>query len=131
MEHGPATLLGRQFLQPRPTAPGLPYTCRPFLLPSGGLVNIGDDSILTLTDDTVFQPPCPTIAVPQPTDLLNTGYDISILDKEKPFSESLDPQIYAISAVTIVSYMLVIILFITPRTFYVGGVGGGVSRLGR
>ena len=132
MEHGPPRLLGRQFLvQPRPTTTGLPHTCRPFLLPSGGLVNIGGNSILTLTNEAIFQPPCPTIVPSQPVDPLDTSFDISILDKEKPFSESLDPQIYAISAVTIVSYMLVIILFITPRTFYVGGAGGGVSILGR
>jgi hypothetical protein len=32
---------------------------------------------------------------------------------------------------TVVSYVLVIILFITPRTFYIGGPGGGGNFLGR
>ena len=52
------------------------------------------------------------------------------MNQQDPFYTSTNPLIYAISAVTIVSYMLVIILFATPRTFYVGGVGGGVSLLG-
>ena len=132
MEHDPESLYARGlFENPAPTSTQLPHTCRPFLLPSGGLVNLGSNDILTLDNDAVFQPPCRTVEVPQPTDPLDADFHVSVLGKERPFSSSLDPQIYAIAAVTIVSYMLVIILFITPRTFYVGGAGGGVSILGR
>ena len=132
MEHAAAPIYARAlFDSPAPTTTQVPHTCRPFVLPSGGLLNLGNNDILTLVNDAVFQPPCPTFEVSQPTDPLNSSFNISVYGKEKPFSSSLDPQIYAISAVTIVSYMLVIILFITPRTFYVGGAGGGVNALGR
>lgn len=60
-----------------------------------------------------------------------SGVDLSVFNTQDPFYMSVDPQIYAIAAVTIVSYMLVVILFITPRTYYVAGVGGGVSFSGR
>ena len=49
----------------------------------------------------------------------------SILSLRDPFYASTSPQIYAIATATVISYMLVIMLFITPRTFFVGGVGGG------
>jgi hypothetical protein len=41
------------------------------------------------------------------------------------------PQVYATGAATVLAWMLVIMLLITPRTFFVGGVGGGVGLLGR
>lgn len=41
------------------------------------------------------------------------------------------PQIFAISAATVISYFLVILIFITPRTFFVGGPGGGAGFLTR
>ncbi|KAL9101403.1 MAG: hypothetical protein Q9163_003338 [Psora crenata] len=116
---------------PSPTTTSLPHTCSPFRLRSGGVLNLGRNNIVTLTNDAVFQPGCPSVDVPQPVDPLQADADFSILDRREPFYSSTGPQIYAISAVTIVSYMLVIILFITPRTFYIGGPGGGVSILGR
>ncbi|KAG8530470.1 uncharacterized protein KY384_004973 [Bacidia gigantensis] len=66
-----------------------------------------------------------------PLDPIQNYSEVAVYDERDPFYTSTNPQIYAISAATIVSYMLVIILFITPRTFYVGGVGGGISLLGR
>ncbi|KAL9635031.1 MAG: hypothetical protein Q9164_003725 [Protoblastenia rupestris] len=132
MEAAPTPLLRRQiWANPSPTTTSLPHTCSPFRLPSGGLVNLGDDNIITLAHDAVFQPSCPSITIPQPLNPLQSGLSLSVLDRQEPFYSSTNPQIYAISAVTIVSYMLVIILFITPQTFYIGGAGGGVSLLGR
>lgn len=55
----------------------------------------------------------------------------SVLDSKDPFYSSTTPQLYAIGCATVVSYLLVIILFITPRTFYVGGPAGGANFLGR
>jgi hypothetical protein len=54
-----------------------------------------------------------------------------MLDTRDPFYASVTPQLYAIGCATVVSYLLVIILLITPRTFYVGGPGGGANFLGR
>lgn len=97
-------------------------------LPSGGMLNIGNDSIITLVQDALYQPACndhPNL------NLSASGYNISNVNDQDPFYASTLPQIYAIAAATIVSYMLLIILFITPRTFFVGGAGGGGGFLGR
>lgn len=55
----------------------------------------------------------------------------AILDTRDPFYSSVTPQLYAIGCATVVSYVLVIILLITPRTFFIGGPGGGANFLGR
>lgn len=109
----------------------MPHTCTPFRLSSGGLINIGSGTIITLTQDAAFQPGCPGTSVPQPIDPLETGVDLSVLDGQDPFYSSTNPQLYAIASATIVSYMLLVILFITPRTFFVGGAGGGGGFLGQ
>lgn len=126
------TLCRRQiWVDPEPTTTALPHSCTPYLLHSGGILNLGNNQLLTLSNEAVFQPACPTVSVPQPIDPLKSGVDLSVFNTQDPFYMSVDPQIYAIAAVTIVSYMLVVILFITPRTYYVAGVGGGVSFSGR
>lgn len=122
----PAILVARQiWADPTTTSGKLPHSCTPYRLPSGGAINIGQGHIITLTQDAGFQPMCPGMPVPPPIDPLQPGVDLAVLDSQDPFYSSTNPQIYAIAAVTIVSYMLLIILFITPRTFFVGGVGGG------
>lgn len=80
---------------------------------------------MTLTENAVFEPVC--------TGDYSTQYThiSAILDSRDPFYSSVTPQLYAIGCATVVSYVLVIILFITPRTFYVGGPGGGANFLGR
>ena len=124
-------IIARQiWVEPTPTSGALPHTCTPFRLSSGGAINIGKDTIITLTQDAVFQPPCPGFSVSPPLDPVQPGVDLSVLDNQAPWYSSTTPQIFAISAVTIVSYMLVLILFITPRTFFVGGAGGGGGFLG-
>ena len=131
MNQNPLTLSRRQiWANPSSTSKVVPHSCSPFLLPSGGLLNLGQDNIVTLGHDAVFQPHCPSITPAPPLDPMRPEVDLSVLHQQDPFYTSTNPLIYAISAVTIVSYMLVIILFATPRTFYVGGVGGGVSLLG-
>ncbi|KAL6721736.1 pH-response regulator protein palH/rim21 [Lecanora helva] len=127
-----AGLLPRQiWVDPSPTSNSLPHTCTPFRLYSGGQINVGHGNIVTLTQDAAFQPKCAETPVPSPIDLLQPGADLSGYGTREPWYASTIPQIYAISAVTIVSYMLVIILFITPRTFFVGGAGGGGGFLGQ
>lgn len=126
-----ASLVPRQFFLSSVTSSSLPPACTPNILSSGGLVNIGQNAVITLTQDAVFQPDCPGTPVPQPVDPTQPGVDLSVLNYQEPFYSSTNPQIYAIAAVTVVSYMLVIILFITPRTFFVGGAGGGGGFLGQ
>ena len=126
-----STLVPRQiWINPTTATNSLPPTCTPFVLPSGGLINIGQNTVLTLTQDAAFQPACSGTSVPQPLDPTQPGVE-SVLNYQDPFYSSTNPQIYAIAAATIVSYMLVIILFITPRTFFVGGAGGGGGFLGQ
>lgn len=124
-------LVARQiWAEPTLTSGALPHTCNPIRLPSGGAINIGQGTIITLTQDAAFQPWCSTTPVPPPIDPTQPGVDLSSLSVQEPWYSSTTPQIFAISAVTIVSYMLVVILFITPRTFFVGGPGGGGGFLG-
>ena len=94
-------------------------------------MRLGNDSILTLSQDAVFQPACSGRPATQVVNLDQLSTDSAILDAQEPFYASTSPQIYAIAATTIVSYMLVIILFITPRTFIVSGAGGTSGFLGQ
>lgn len=130
MDEDPQALSPRQiWANPTSTSTALPYTCQPYALPSGGLINMGGGTIITLTQNAGFQPACTGLTVSPPIDPQQPGVDLSVLNGQDPFYSSTNPQIYAIAAMTIVSYMLVIILFITPRTFFVGGAGGGSGFL--
>ncbi|KAI4168425.1 MAG: hypothetical protein LQ343_006434 [Gyalolechia ehrenbergii] len=115
-------LLPRQiWANPTPTSTALPRHCTPFRLTSGGLIAIGENNTFTLTEEAVFQPYCTS----EPEITLNASRLESVGNHRGPFYASTLPQMYAIAAVTVVSYLLVIMLFITPRTFFVGGLGGG------
>lgn len=48
-----------------------------------------------------------------------------------PFHASITPQAYATGAATVIAWMLVIMLIITPRTFFVGGASGKSGLMGR
>ena len=121
-------LLRRQiWATPTGTTTSLPKSCSPFRLPSGGFLNIGNSTVLTITGVAVFQPAC--------TDVPNINSTLPepgshVFDDQLPFYSSTSPQIYAVAAATVISYMLVLILFITPRTLFAGGVGGGGGFLG-
>ena len=125
---GLSRLTSRQlWANPSPTE-YIPKECRPVRLRSGGLLNIGNDTLITLAQDALFQPECSDY---QNLNVNASGFNISVVDDREPYYASTSPQIYAIAAATVVSYMLLIILFITPRTFFVGGAGGGSGFLGR
>lgn len=113
------------WVKPIPTASAVPRHCRPFRLPSGGLLDLGDNKIVTLSQNAIFQPACPSLPTLQPFTTDPLGTRTLAVDARIPFYASTPPLMYAIAAATIVSYMLVIILFITPRTFFVNGAGGG------
>ncbi|MCJ1370716.1 pH-response regulator protein palH/rim21 [Loxospora ochrophaea] len=101
--------------------------CTPFELPSNGLLTIDQTSVLTLTQNAVFQPECTSQA--SAASNASTS-DSSVIDLRDPFYASTSPQIYAIAAATVISYTLVIMLFITPRTFLLGGTPGSGGFLG-
>ncbi|KAL9612375.1 MAG: hypothetical protein Q9167_003015 [Letrouitia subvulpina] len=113
---------------PTPTTTALPRHCTPFKLPSGGYIDIGNGTVIQLAHEAVFQPECTDIPGLNSTRLAN---DSSVFQDEDPFYASTSPQMYALAAVTIVSYILVFILFITPRTFFVSGSSGGGGFLGQ
>ncbi|OLN81451.1 pH-response regulator protein palH/prr-4 [Colletotrichum chlorophyti] len=56
-----------------------------------------------------------------------TGSAIQFNDMRDPFYASIFPVCYALAATTVTAYMLVIMLFITPRSF----LDGGIVYLGR
>ncbi|KAL1628612.1 pH-response regulator protein palH/rim21 [Neofusicoccum ribis] len=99
-------------------------SCTPFALPSDGVIILGPSSTITLSADALFTPAC--TAVP------TTSRDSSdVIDMQDPFYASVAPQVYATGAATVIAWMLVIMLLITPRTFFVGGPGGRSGLLGR
>ena len=106
---------------------GLPRNIPLDLLTSiPGVLVINDTFSLTLTRDAVFEPSC-TGGV---SGIIHGFSDnATVLDWRDPFYASVSPQIYALAAATVVSYVLVIMLYITPRTFFVGGPGGGSGLL--
>lgn len=96
---------------------------RPFHIYTG-IIWLNNSYPVTLTENAVFEPVC----TGDPTDQVHIS---AVLDTRDPFYSSITPQLYAIGCATVVSYLLVIILLITPRTFYVGGPGGGANFLSR
>lgn len=109
--------------QPTTTTSARP-SCTPFLLPSNGVLTINTSFSVTITEDAYYQPACTGTAN-------NQDLPSAIINNQDPFSASVGPQLYAIGCMTVVSYLLVIILLITPRKFYVGGPGGDGNILGR
>ncbi|KAF2189064.1 PalH-domain-containing protein [Zopfia rhizophila CBS 207.26] len=105
--------------------------CVPFTLPSDGIIEISPDYTVTLTANAVFTPQC-TSSTQKITDNGDgMGGVTSIADMRDPFHASITPQAYATGAATVIAWMLVIMLLITPRTFFVGGAGGRSGLMGR
>lgn len=98
--------------------------CTPFLLPQHGYIHLNRTATFTLTQNAVFEPLC----TGEPSNVTNPS---AVLDTRDPFYSSVTPQLYAIGCATVVSYLLVIILLITPRTYYIGGPSGGANFLSR
>jgi hypothetical protein len=68
---------------------------------------------------------------PDPIISPDTTGNSSVVGFSHPFYASISPQIFALATATVISYILVILIFITPRTFYLGGPGGGGRFLSR
>ena len=104
--------------------------CTPFTLPSHGILALGPSSTVTLASDVLFTPECSQL--PDATSAWDEAHGVSsIVNVKDPFYASVTPQIYATGAVTVIAWMLVFMLLITPRTFFVGGANGGYGLLGR
>ncbi|KAF2087795.1 PalH-domain-containing protein [Saccharata proteae CBS 121410] len=100
--------------------------CTPFALPSDGIIVLGLSSTITLTADALITPACTV----DPSSIKNDDPS-DVVDMQDPFHSSVVPQVYATGAATVIAWMLVIMLLITPRTFFVGGAGGRSGLLGR
>ncbi|KAF8866728.1 PalH-domain-containing protein [Acephala macrosclerotiorum] len=87
--------------------------CTPFTLPSNGILTLGVSNVITLTSDAVFKPEC----TGSTNTILTGSSSPSYLDLRDPFYASTIPECYALAAATVIAYMLVIMLLITPRTF--------------
>ncbi|KAL6889783.1 PalH domain-containing protein [Trichoderma longibrachiatum] len=122
--------------------------CTSTWLPANGILSLdgqSDDAILTLDSDALFQAPCPTATIPTVSvavsepESTGTGGGSSLnlqdlgddgdpddsphfSDFRDPFYASSFPICYALAATTVTAYMLVIMLFITPRSFFDSGV---------
>ncbi|KAH7326427.1 PalH/RIM21-domain-containing protein [Stachybotrys elegans] len=138
------------------TLAALPTLCTAFLLPANGILTFADgSSTITLGHDAVFQAPCAPTLVPRQSEhdfsADSSGATLSqhssdgplYSDFRDPFYASTFPICYALGAATVTAYMLVIMLFITPRSFLDGGIvtlsrrsftnssSGGISIGGR
>ncbi|KAL1388040.1 PalH/RIM21-domain-containing protein [Phyllosticta capitalensis] len=107
-----------------PSASIAPALCTPFALPSDGVIILGPSSTISLTADALFTPACTAV----PTDVRE---NTDVIDMQDPFYASVTPQVYATGAATVIAWMLVIMLLITPRTFFLGGPGGRSGLMGR
>ncbi|KAK9423641.1 putative PH-response regulator protein palH/RIM21 [Seiridium unicorne] len=115
--------------------------CSSFELPANGVLTLSNGETITLAADAVFQPACTTdsvtlkpaiignnaVSIDETTSTTTGTSDPQFSDFRDPFYASTFPQCYALAATTIISYTLVIMLFIAPRS----SLDGGVVVLGR
>ncbi|KAF4978821.1 hypothetical protein FZEAL_4865 [Fusarium zealandicum] len=126
------------------TITAYPSLCTTTLLPINGVMKMEPGGLpIPLTEPAIFQVPCPTpdlmpraevvVSVATSGDESSlTQHDSSdsspkFSDFRDPFYASTFPICYALAATTVTAYMLVIMLFITPRSF----LDGGIVYLGR
>lgn len=105
----------------------LPTLCAATVLPASAVVSLGNGGgSFTLDAPALYRVPCATLVARSDDSSLNSqsssGSNPKISDFRDPFYASTFPICYALAACTITAYMLVIILFITPRSFLDGSV---------
>jgi hypothetical protein len=117
-------------------AAALPAMCAATMLPAGVVVSLANGGgSFTLDQPGYYQVPCPTLVARAEASAAsdndgdsslnsqgNTFTSPKISDFRDPFYASTFPICYALAACTVTAYMLVIMLFITPRSFLDGGV---------
>lgn len=89
---------------------------------------LNENLTTTLTARATYLLPCDSSEGVMSPD--TTG-NSTVIGYTEPFYASISPHIFALATATVISYILVILIFITPRTFYVGGPGGGGGFLSR
>lgn len=94
-----------------------------------GVLRINQSVNITLTQNAQFSPLCTGAALSGINGTVNNNS--TVVNFRDPFYASIAPQFFAIAAATVVAYLLVIIIFITPGTFFVSGPGGRRAFLGR
>jgi hypothetical protein len=102
--------------------------CPSYKLPAYGIIEFAPGNHITLDSDAFFRPRCTDA---NHNDLDTAGGITSIADIRDPFHASITPQAYATGAATVIAWMLVIMLIITPRTFFVGNATGRSGLMGR
>lgn len=106
-----------------------PQHCPSYKLPAYGIIELGPGNFINLTADAFFRPQCTNAQQGAMDD--TTGGITSIADIRDPFHASITPQAYATGAATVIAWMLVIMLIITPRTFFLGNATGRSGLMGR
>ncbi|UPK93488.1 hypothetical protein LCI18_004423 [Fusarium solani-melongenae] len=122
------------------TITALPALCTTTLLPAAGVMTLGPQGVpVPLIEPAVFQIPCPAANLVPRIAVEASGDESSLTQHEAsesspkfsdfrdPFYASTFPICYALAATTVTAYMLVVMLFVTPRSF----LDGGVVYLGR
>ncbi|KAI1769559.1 pH-response regulator protein palH/rim-21 [Hypoxylon sp. FL1150] len=111
-------------------------SCTAYTLPSNGVLQVQGANPTTLTAAALYSPLCTAVAVAQPAIIANGGFELDetsstsnpqFSDFRDPFYASIFPQCYALAATTVIAYLLLVMLFIAPRSF----LDGGVVVLGR
>ncbi|KAF4510290.1 hypothetical protein G6O67_002190 [Ophiocordyceps sinensis] len=122
------------------TTTAAPTLCMTTVVAASGLLTMANaPASVTLAQAVVYEVPCPTAkalnamalvasegagdATPNTADSSDTRFS----DFRDPFYASTFPICYALAATTVTAYMLLIMLFVTPRSF----LDGGVVYLGR
>lgn len=82
-------------------------------------MSLASDKIVTLTASAFFQPAC--------TGVSTNNSSTSVSDVSDPFYASTIPQTYVIAVTTAIAWVLVVMLIINPRTFYMGGPAGATN----
>ncbi|KAK5735919.1 pH-response regulator protein palH/rim21 [Elasticomyces elasticus] len=95
----------------------MPAHCTPFTLPSNGVLTIAS-TVITLASNVVYTPEC----TGPPSQRINT-----VDNPLEPFYSSTTPQTYVIAATTVIAWVLVVMLMITPRTSFLGQSGAPPS----
>ncbi|KAH6890462.1 PalH/RIM21-domain-containing protein [Thelonectria olida] len=126
-----------------PTITAAPVLCTTTIFPGSDVMTLGPGGVqVPLVDPIVYQMPCTndaneilaraetTISVASDTSLTqhdSSDSNVKFSDFRDPFYASTFPICYALAATTVTAYMLVIMLFVTPRSF----LDGGIVYLGR
>ncbi|POS82363.1 hypothetical protein EPUL_006378, partial [Erysiphe pulchra] len=87
--------------------------CSAFTLPSNGVLILNSTTTITLSSDASYQPLCNDSS----SILITESGTVGQIHFRDPFYASTLPECYALAATTVIAYMLVIMLLVTPRRF--------------